>query len=315
MLKPGKISPRRGVLQQGIRFGGTVLLLGWLFAKVPWERVWPVWQQLSLGAWLAAVLLTILATVVSAYKWKLILTEPGIEAPKFGFLLRIYFIGLFFNNFLPSGMGGDVMRIALTSRKIGVAPATASVITERTWAALGLVFLCFIGFFSFHQAMGRVAVVIPVLAVVVLSLTLLLLFPGWGRFFLHFLNRYPKLSEGLTGFLNVLDRYRSRPGMLTKVFCWSVVFQGIIVVMNYLLFQGMGVDVSWSSCLSLIPLISALAMVPISINGLGLREWSYVVLFTPWGVEAPVALAVSLTFFLVVMLVSLLGGFFYLRDH
>jgi len=119
----------------------------------------------------------------------------------------------------------------------------------------------------------------------------------------------------LTSFLDVLERYRSRPGILTQVFVWSVVFQGIIVVMNYLLFLGMGVDISWSLCLSLIPLISALAMVPISINGLGLREWSYVVLFTPWGVEAPEALAISLTFFLVVAFVSLLGGFFYLRDH
>ncbi|KUO73767.1 MAG: hypothetical protein APF81_02290 [Desulfosporosinus sp. BRH_c37] len=315
MLKAGEIRSSRGMLRQGIRFGGTVLLLGWLFVKVPWERVWPVWQQLSPGAWLAAVLLTVLAMVVSAYKWQLILTEPGMETPKLGFLLRIYFIGLFFNNFLPSGMGGDVVRIALTARKTGTAVAAASVVTERIWASLGLIVLCLIGFFSFQQAMGRVAVVIPVLAVVVLSLTVLLLFPGWGRFLLRYLTRHPKVAGGLTSFLDVLERYRSRPGILTQVFVWSVVFQGIIVVMNYLLFLGMGVDISWSLCLSLIPLISALAMVPISINGLGLREWSYVVLFTPWGVEAPEALAISLTFFLVVAFVSLLGGFFYLRDH
>lgn len=315
MLKAGEVRTSRGMLRQGIRFGGTVLLLGWLFVKVPWERVWPVWQQLSLADWLAAVLLTILAMVVSAYKWQLILIEPGMERPKLGFLLRIYFIGLFFNNFLPSGMGGDVVRIALAARKTGTAVATASVITERIWAALALIALCLIGFFGFQQAMGRVAVVIPILAVVVLSLTVLLLFPGWGRFLLRYLTRYPKVAGGLTSFLEVLEGYRSRPGMLTKVFIWSVVFQGIIVVMNYFLFLGMGVDISWSLSLSLIPLISALAMVPISINGLGLREWSYVFLFTPWGVDAPVALAVSLTFFLVVMFVSLLGGFFYLKEH
>jgi len=189
MLKAGEIRSSRGMLRQGIRFGGTVLLLGWLFVKVPWERVWPVWQQLSPGAWLAAVLLTVLAMVVSAYKWQLILTEPGMETPKLGFLLRIYFIGLFFNNFLPSGMGGDVVRIALTARKTGTAVAAASVVTERIWASLGLIVLCLIGFFSFQQAMGRVAVVIPVLAVVVLSLTVLLLFPGWGRFLLRYLTR------------------------------------------------------------------------------------------------------------------------------
>ncbi|ODA39966.1 lysylphosphatidylglycerol synthase transmembrane domain-containing protein [Desulfosporosinus sp. BG] len=119
MLKAAEIRSSRGLLRQGIRFGGTVLLLGWLFVKVPWERVWPVWQQLSLADLLAAVILTVMAMVVSAYKWQLILTEPGMEAPKLGFLLRIYFIGLFFNNFLPSGMGGDVVRIALTARKTG----------------------------------------------------------------------------------------------------------------------------------------------------------------------------------------------------
>ncbi|GAB6171762.1 hypothetical protein JCM15765_12400 [Paradesulfitobacterium aromaticivorans] len=93
--------------------------------------------------------------------------------------------------------------------------------------------------------MGRVAVVIPVLAAVVLSLTGLLLFPGWGRFLLRFLARYPKIAEGVAAFLEVLGSYRFRPGMLVGVFGWSVVFQGIIVVMNYLLFQGLGVHDSW----------------------------------------------------------------------
>lgn len=305
----------RSLLQPGTRFVGTLLLFAWLLIKVPWESVWLVWQQLSPGAWMAATLLTVLSLVVSAYKWQLILAEPGMEAPKLGFLLRVYFIGLFFNNFLPSGLGGDVVRIGLTARKTGAAVATASVITERLWAALGLIFLCLIGFFSFQQTMGQVAVIIPVLAVVVLSLIMLLFFPGWEQFLFRRLTRYPKLAAGLGSFLNVLIRYRSRPGMLIKVFGCSVVFQGIIVAMNCLLFRGMGVDVSWSLCLSLIPLISALAMVPISINGLGLREWSYVVLFTPWGVDAAVALAVSLTFFIVVMFVSLLGGFLYLTGR
>lgn len=77
-----------------VRWAGTVLLLGWLFIKVPWTQVWPVWQQLSLRTWLLAIVLTVLALVVSAYKWRLILTEPAAGAPPFGFLLRVYFIAL-----------------------------------------------------------------------------------------------------------------------------------------------------------------------------------------------------------------------------
>ncbi|OIQ60949.1 hypothetical protein MOTE_04780 [Moorella thermoacetica] len=61
-------------------------------------------------------------------------------------------------------------------------------------------------------------------------------------------------------------------------------------------------------------MISALAMVPFSINGLGLREWSYITLFAPFGVGAAPSLAVSLIFFLVVMAVSLAGGVLYVLE-
>lgn len=297
-----------------LRLAVTGLLLFLLFRKVPWQEVWPAWKGLSGGSLLLALVLTVLSLVVSAYKWHLLLEEPGAFAPATGRLLRIYFIGLFFNNFLPSAMGGDVVRVALAARATGTSRAAASVIAERLLAAVGLILPAMFFYLPYRRELGPVSLAVPVLALGITLVTGAAFFPEWARGLLALCRRWPQVARGLNRFVDIMGRYRYRPGRLLQVILWSTVFQGIVILINYVLFRGMGIPVSLVTCTILVPLISALAMVPFSINGLGLREWSYITLFAPFGVEAAPSLAVSLSFFLVVMVVSLLGGVLYVLE-
>jgi len=292
----------------------TVFLLAILFRRVPWQEVWPVWQGLPLRVWFLAVALAVLSMLISAYKWQLILAEPGETTPGTGRLLRIYLIGLFFNNFLPSGMGGDVVRVALAAKTTGTPRAAASVLLERLLAAVGLVLPSLLIYFPFRAQLGAVSVAVPLLAMGVILLAAVLLFPGWAGVVVRLCGRWPQVALGLGRSFETLARYRRRPGMLLRVILWSTVFQGTVILINYALFMGMEVPVSLAACAVLVPLISALAMLPLSINGLGLREWSYVTLFASLGVDTAASLAVSLTFFLVVLLVSLAGGVLYVLE-
>ncbi|TDA67479.1 MAG: flippase-like domain-containing protein [Clostridia bacterium] len=297
------------------RLAVAAVLLWLLFRQVPWGQFWLAWRDLSLPAVLASSGLTILSMVVSAWKWRLVLEEPGLATPGTARLFRLYLVGLFFNNFLPSGMGGDVVRVAQVSREVGVARAAASVVAERLLAAVGLVVPSLVFFLPYRQQLGALSAVVPLLAVAVAALVGLCFFPGWARGLLRFSRRWPRVAEALSGFLEILGRYRERPRRLAVVILWSIVFQGLVVLINFVLLRGLGVPVSLGACMTVIPLTSALAMVPLSINGLGLREWSYVALLAPFGVDAATAVAASLSFFVVVTLVSLIGGACYLLER
>lgn len=291
------------------------LLLLALSRQVSWPQLWAVWQGLAAWSIGLACLLTLLSMLVSGFKWRLVLAEPGLTSPGTRKLMRYYLIGLFFNNFLPSGIGGDVVRVAMAGKSTGIPRAAASVVTERLLASVGLVLPSLVFAFFYRSQLGAIAGLIPMLAVVVVIMILACFYPGWNQMLDRYSRRWPRLAQGFTGFLQSLQSYSGRRAMLFQVVLWSVIFQGIVIIINYVLFLGLAIPVSLGACAVIIPIISALTMVPLSINGLGLREWGYVALFAPFGVDTTAAVAVSFSFFLVVVLVSLIGGVLYVLER
>jgi len=82
----------------------------------------------------------------------------------------------------------------------------------------------------------------------------------------------------------------------------------VVVLANYLIFRSLGVEVPLVYCLIFIPLISALSLLPISFNGLGIREGGYIFFFSQIGLNMTQAVSASLVFFVLVVLTSLIGG-------
>ena len=104
------------------------LLLSWLIYSFDWIALRDVFLTAQPGWLFLAVLLIIISMVVSVEKWSRILRAEGINLPWLQ-LWKVYWIGIFFNNFLPSSIGGDGIRIVMTGRNISnVAGAASSVI-------------------------------------------------------------------------------------------------------------------------------------------------------------------------------------------
>ena len=104
----------------------SLALLGLLFWKLGAGALWAVLSQAD-PVWLAAgAALVVVALLVSAWKWQLLLLAQGIEVP-IPALFSSYLIGLFFNNFLPSNIGGDVLRVHDVARRTGHRAAVATV--------------------------------------------------------------------------------------------------------------------------------------------------------------------------------------------
>jgi len=299
-----------------LRLTLSLALMGLIFYKMDLARFVGLMRQADLARLTLVLLLVIVAVVLSAYKWQRLLAVQGVEVS----LLRLtafYFVGLFFNNFLPTTIGGDVVRIYDLARHTGrPAEAAASVISERVLASVALGLVALAGLLFSQGRAAQFALLIGVFcALLLLLLIALLTGRRWGPWVARRLPDPWGLKSKAREFLGGISASVSDPWVLAWVIVLSIGFQALVVLINYAIFQALGSQVSLAYCLLFIPIIMAISLLPISISGLGVREGAYVYFFGQIGLSTAEAVAASLLFFILVVLASLIGGaIFALRE-
>jgi len=121
-------------------------------------------------------------------------------------------------------------------------------------------------------------------------------------------------SQFLLGIAQHGQMIRTRPRALGVALLWSILFQTCVVGINYALFHGLNISLTWFEALYVVPAISVLAMIPVGINGYGIREGAYVVLLGAYGVTEVAAFSASILFAFLVSISSLYGGLLWLRE-
>jgi len=253
-----------------------------------------------------AFIVTIISIIVSAYKWQLLVIAQGFSVP-LRKLISSYFVGLFFNNFMPTSIGGDVVRVLDLRKMTNNGPAAAaSVVAERVLASftLGLIVLC--GVACSAEAMARYHIIIGIfVGICVLALIAVVYAHKLGEL----LSRHQ--ASIMTRFKETAESIRvsvsNRP-ILVRVLLYSFIFQLMVVAINIFIIKALGLNVPVAFVFLFIPIIFAITMLPISMNGLGLREATYAYFFAQVGLSTEESVTVSLFFFLIVTLVSLIGG-------
>jgi glycosyltransferase 2 family protein len=284
----------------------SLALLGILFWKVGAGELWGVLRTAD-PVWLGwGIAFVVAALLVSAWKWQLLLSAQGVQV-SIGALFGSYLVGQFFNNFLPSNIGGDVVRVHDVTKRTGQAAAvTASVIAERLLAGVALALTAAGALLFSAEYTAQVGPSIGIALLVFTGLIGLVVSPGVRGW----LERV--LPEGRAQVLSRIahqmsDAFRNRKAV-AQVMALSFVFQATVVLVAWAGFVAIGVPVSLLACFLFIPIISAIQLVPVSLNGLGVREGAYVVFFSSIGVGRIEAAAASLLFGLLVAAVSLAGG-------
>src|SRR5687767_10542911 len=140
-----RTSRARAILLPCVKAGISIALLAVLFSRVDMGRLWAAARGAS-TAWLAAALaLYGVMVIASAWRWGLLLTAQDVRLP-FRTLTSSFLVATFFNNFLPSNIGGDVVRVADTAPAAGSKTlATTIVLLDRGIGLLGLVLIAAIG--------------------------------------------------------------------------------------------------------------------------------------------------------------------------
>jgi glycosyltransferase 2 family protein len=260
--------------------------------------------------WTVAALAAVLAAVaISAWKWGAVLAARGRPLP-YRRLLRHYLVGLFFNNLLPTAVGGDAVRAWEAARDAGDVPeAVGSVIADRLVAGAALGVTAVLGL-PFVEVTARLALTVTAFLAVDLALVAAFLAPRVAERAATALlpARLAGARATAAATVGAVRGALSAPRLFARVFALSIAFQVLVAAVNACLFAAIGVHVGLAPCVVYTPMIFTLAMLPVSLSGLGVREAAYAWFFGQAGVGRADAVAVSLLFFALVALASLPGA-------
>jgi uncharacterized protein (TIRG00374 family) len=311
MLKNKKV---RGFLQILL----SLILLIWLIGRAGLDEVLGTLSGISWAWYLPAFALFLLNIVIRAYRWYTLLHSLN-ERPSFRHLTYLYFVGFFANNFIPSGFGGDFVKVISLRRSFGRgAEALSSVVMERITGLLGSALIALIALI--WNSMGHVTAVDLPLA---LWIFIALLSIGTPISFLlirlnrplEFLNkRFPKIQQipkydKFEQLVETVHRY-PLPILLNSLLI-SLPFTLSLVIVQYFIARALSVDLPLAVFALFVPIIAVLNLLPLSFNGLGVREGVYQFLFVPIGVTTASAIAMSLAFYFLRFGAGLVGGLMY----
>ncbi len=289
-----------------LRFGISVILLILVVKLADLKKIVEVLRDIN-QLWLLPIFLLIaLSVLISAMKWNTLLKAQGVNIKAIT-LFQYYNCGLFFNNFLPSSIGGDGIRIFLAGKKTdNFSAAAASVIMERTIATVSLAFLGIVSsVFAMHPS--KIAVILMI-AIFITGIALaFILISGWvpGKLITH----DGKISRAWIKFAASAKELQKRKKQLLLCFTQSLLFQVIVAFVIGAIIKGLGQPGLKLPDLFLVTSASSvLAMVPLGLNGYGMREGAYIYLLKTFGYTTSQAVTVSILFALFVTLYSLVGG-------
>jgi hypothetical protein len=287
----------------------SVGLLGYLLHRVDAGEIARTFLGAD-GRWLAAAFgLYLAGQVISATKWRMLARAVGFDPPLRSFL-RYYFVGMFFNAFGLGTVGGDVVRALYLGGGPGRrALALNTVLADRVSGLLVLLVIALASLVCFHQYELPAALYWGSL---VLSAGLL---AGWqlapilAPLVLPAGNRLRRLVE------EDLEPYWRDWGLLGRVAAVSLVFHLSQIGSLALVARALGLAVPGSYFFIFGPLVNVMAALPVSWNGLGVREGGYVFFLAHIGIGRDSAIAFALCWFAIVMLGGLCGGCVYLAGR
>lgn len=262
------------------------------------------------------VLLYCAGQLASAYRW-LLLLKPVRLTSTYARLAGTYFIGMFFSIFLPTIVGGDAVKAILLSRETGApARSTISVFMDRN---VGLFALLAIAIFAAWWAppLERFRVSLFVLTcaagLVYLAANVALMNPrAYGMVDrLIALTPLAGIRHRASSLYEALVPYRSHLVTLAGALALSFLHQAVVIGVVFLNARALGQSFPISALAVFVPLVALAGMVPFSMNGMGVRDAMYVLLFGQLGVSEELALSLALLHLAVTFLASLPGGIVY----
>ena len=290
-----------------LRLIGTliaVVLLIYLLSQQGWQAIWAAIQQIPLWALVLSFGLMMLSRIAVAGRWHVLLRSGGLPISIMD-SFQITFAGLFATNFLPTTIGGDVVRLAgAVQQKLDAATATASLIVDRLVGMAGMLMVLPFGIPIFVQNNPALNSIYDTEILHSAGFASLISKSWWKNLWEKGMRIFHRLLEALSLWL------KEPRALLEALFFTWVHMLSVFSIMT-LLFNSLGEDVNIWQVGGLYSIVYFITLLPISINGYGLQEISMTFIFSQIaGTSLANALTVALIFRTLMMLASLPGAAF-----
>ncbi len=287
-------------------------LLYWVIKKAEMGKIVAHLGEADMYLLTASVLLFVIITWVLSYRWMVI---SGLFGKKLNLyhLFKYYLYAYYFNNFLPTAIGGDVVRAYKIGQDLkSPANGLAAVIIDRvlgilatlTFASLGLIWTADY-FHSMKIIYFALLFMVTVLAFIFTVLNSKIYLFLKEKLLMKI--KYFDLGRRIVKVLDAVHTYREEKTMLFFGYVIALLAQALTVILNYIIALAIGLHISLGFLFFAVPISFLVTLFP-SVNGLGVRDWSYVVLLSKVGVSNSSAVSISILVLAVQVFTSLFGG-------
>ncbi|MGE3704923.1 MAG: YbhN family protein [Vicinamibacterales bacterium] len=314
------VSSGRNRFMTAVRVVVSLALLGLLLSRVDRDALLASVRHASLP-WLAIALGVYFVHVLTgAWRWRLLLGAQNVHVPHRE-LLSSLLVSYFFNNFLPSNIGGDVVRIRDTARPArSKTIATLVILADRVLGVIGLFLVAAVASTVAFETRGTAgAPMLPVWLWAILFAGIagvapaLLIPTRLTRLLAPLARLHPEwIGARLETLALTLHRFRARPAVLATCFTGAVLVQSLLVAYYLAVVYALNLPVTVWDLAVIVPVSLVVQMLPVSLNGLGLREATFSFYFTRIGLPVHHGVLLSLVAAGLAMLFSLSGAAVYM---
>jgi uncharacterized protein (TIRG00374 family) len=296
----------------------SIALLVLLFRSLDLAALRHLYATMPLWFYLISLAVVVGGQALYAWRWRQVLSAAGVPVTV-GTAIQQYFIGIFLNNFFPSTVGGDMAKVYYLGRDHGYRPIAASIVLDRLLSIGLLAVLATAMYWIAPDPSPQFAATRALVTAIAVFLIVGLVLAARGTGGLpRRLARFGTLAVGLAE-----RAQRFRHDMAAAARRPQIVFQSAAVVTAYFfaltaiyrvfLLMNTTAHPAYLTLLTAVTTASLLSNIPISVNGLGLREQLHAILLAPLGVPREAAVAISLLIFAHLLVSSLIGLLFWFR--
>ncbi len=266
----------------------------------------------------SAFLLHFVGYYISALRWKILLKAQNVDS-NIWYLIKSYMVAIFFNNILPSTVGGDLVR-AYDSYRAGKSKsgAVAVIFVDRFLGLFALMIFAFTAVFFASQISSRVPYLSfwVVLGFIAMALVIwIIFFPA--KKLSDFISKIKipfsaKLQRILEKIIKAFWAFKGQKSVLLKALGLSFILQANVVTYYFLISTSLEFSIPYYNFFLIVPLAIFIMMLPISINGIGLRENAFFFFLASFAIAKPDAIAFAWIEYGILLIQGILGGLVYI---